>query len=157
MCTRLIALKTGVSIPLEDISACHIIRNRSSDPSYIIRIHNQKPGSAWEILAAGLLTGRNLETKANFSNHNLFLNFQVTRKKGELVKEVKKAKATKSVHKYGTDQNGRLTVRIKNDSPWVEVTSLEELQGFVNSPPTERQERRRQPWQGSGRPQHRQH
>ena len=44
LCCRLIEEKTGVPVPKEDISACHILKKQGNDSSYIIRFHNLKPG-----------------------------------------------------------------------------------------------------------------
>ena len=87
MCLRAIRLKTGVSVPVSDIMACHILPNRrGGEPSYILRFGNRRPKSAWDTLAAGMLTGKNYETNANFNkNYNLFINFQITKSRTELV------------------------------------------------------------------------
>ena len=87
-----------------------------------------------------MLTGKNKETKANFTDANVFLNFQLTKKRGELSREVRKAKSSKSIMKYGTDQNGRITVRVKSNSPWVAVTSVSDLQKYIATPPAPRQQ-----------------
>ena len=80
MCARLIYMKTGVTVPVTDIVACHVLSKQGSDSTYIIRFGNRRPGSAFDIVAAGMLTGRNKESKANFTNANVFLNFQLTKK-----------------------------------------------------------------------------
>ena len=91
-----------------------------------------------------MLTGRNNVSKENFTDANVFLNFQLTKKKSELSKMVRLAKSERKIIKYGTDQNGRITVRINQSCPWVEVTSGAELENFINSPPV-RQQRGGQP------------
>ena len=135
MCCRLIKLKTGVEVPLSDITACHSLGNRGTDTSYLIKFGNRKIGSAWDILAAGMLTGRNNSTKENFTDANVFLNFQLTKKKSELSKLVRLSKSERKIMKYGTDQNGRITVKINQSCPWVEVASSAELENYINSPP----------------------
>ena len=133
LCCRLILLKTGVRVPLSDITACHPLSNRGNSASYIIRISNRKPGSAWDILAAGLLTGKNKDTKTNFTDDNVYINFQLTKQRSVLAKAVRQAKLDKKLLKYGTDQNGRITVRVKTDSKWEEVSSLNELEKLISS------------------------
>ena len=133
MCARLIKLKTGVVIPLNDIVACHPLSKRGSDSSYIIRIVNRRSDSAWSILAAGMLTGRNDATKSNFTQDNIYLNFQLTKKRSELVQVVRQAKKDNKVKKYGVDQNGRLTVKVKPSSKWEEVKSSSHLQNIITS------------------------
>ena len=48
---------------------------------------------------------------------------------------VRLAKSEKKIIKYGTDQNGRITVRINQSCPWIEVTSGAELENYISSPP----------------------
>ena len=140
MCGRLILLKTGVTVPQSDLVACHVLKKQGNESSYIIRFGNRRPGSAWDTIAAGMLTGKNKETKANFTDANVFLNFQLTKKRGDLSREVRKAKSSKSIMKYGTDQNGRITVRVKSNSPWVAVTSVSDLLKYITTPPAPRQQ-----------------
>ena len=144
MCIRLIKLKTGVDIPVRDIVACHALTRRGTDSSFIVRISNRRSGSAWSILAAGMLTGRNNVTKSNFSQDNVFLNFQLTKKRSELSKVVRKAKHDKKIIKYGVDQNGRITVKVKASSKWEEVASSSDLEkAVVNSVPVQHENQRR--------------
>ena len=58
MCCRLIKLKSGVTVPLSDIIACHSLGNCGTDTSYLIKFGNRKLGSAWDILASGMLNGK---------------------------------------------------------------------------------------------------
>ena len=144
MIVRLIAAKTGVNIPLVDISACHALNKQGANTSYILRVTNRKPGSSWETLSAGLLTGKNASTGDHFTAANVYINFQLTKRRGDLAKEVRKAKFNKGIVKYGTDQNGRITVKVKVFSPWAEVTSISHLQHLIDNPPVS--ERPRQAW-----------
>ena len=107
-----------------------------TDTSYLIKFGNRKSGSAWDLLSAGMLTGKNMVTKENFSDANVFLNFQLTKKKTQLSKLVRVAKAERKIIKYGTDQNGRITVRVNQTSPWVEIASAADLENCIRSPPT---------------------
>ena len=133
MCARLIKLKTGVEIPLCDIVACHPLKKRGSDSSYIVRIANRRSDSAWSILAAGMLTGKNSDTNTNFTQDNVYLNFQLTKKRSELLKSVRQAKIENKIKKYGVDQNGRLTVKVKSTARWEEVSSVSALQSAITN------------------------
>ena len=113
MCTRLLKLNTGVDVPVHDIVACHALSKRGSTSSYIVRIVNRRPGSAWSILAAGMLTGKNSVTGSNFTQENVFISFQLTKRKSDLVAAVKEARKARVISKYGIDQNGRITVKVK--------------------------------------------
>ena len=135
LCLRLIKEKTGVEVLVSDVSACHKLRGAGVDASYIVRIVNRRPGSAWEVLSAGLLTGKNSSTGEAFYDKNVFINFQLTKKRSSLAKEVRNAKVAGSIVKYGTDQNGKITVRVGPNSGWAEVTSSSSLQAVIANPP----------------------
>ena len=163
MIIRLIKEKTGVEFLHSDISACHILKKQGADSSFILCVFNRKPGSAWEVLSAGLLTGRNFKTGNHFTDANVFINFQLTKRRGALSKKVREVKYTRKTMKYGTDQNGRITVKVNPDSPWVEVTSPSHLEQLIASPPAPRlpraawgQGHQHQHHQGGQQEQHRQ-
>ena len=138
VCTRAILAKTGVRVPEADLQACHALGRPGASPntSYILRFANMKPGSAWDVLSAGLLTGRNKVTKENFDSQvPLFINFQLSKNKTQLTKVVRDSKKSRRISKYGVDQNGRITVKVTPDSAWVEVTSEEQLTSLVMAAP----------------------
>ena len=130
LCCRLIERKTGVRVPKEDISACHMLKKQGVSSSYIIRFHNMKSGSAWDSLTTGLMTG-----KANgtcFSDDNIFINYQVTKARGELLQSAREARRLKKIHKYSTDQNGNISVQVKPRTPWTRISSPSGLQRFIS-------------------------
>ena len=135
MCLRLIRLKTGVEAFENDISACHVLKREGANSTFIIRFQNRRPGSAWEVIAAGLLTGRNSASGNHFTDANVYINFQLTKKRGDLSKAVRDAKYKKQIIKYGTDQNGRITIKVAPQSPWTMVTSSSHLSDLIASPP----------------------
>ena len=135
MCLRLIKVKTGVEASVEDVQACHVLKREGANSTYIIRFANRRPGSAWEVIAAGLLTGRNSSSGKSFTDANVYLNFQLTKKKAEVSKAVREAKYKKAIIKYGTDQNGRITIKVAPESPWTVVTSCGHLSDLIASPP----------------------
>ena len=138
MCCRLILKKTGVTVPDADISACHVLGRHGADATYIMRIHNRKPNSAWEVLSAGMLTGKNKQTRNYFDKDvNVFLNFQLTTARAKLLEEVKKERKSKRITSYGVDQNGKVTVRVgkKEETGWAQVTSATHLQSIIANPP----------------------
>ena len=139
MCQRLIHMKTGVEVPHADITACHVLGRHGADSTYILRIHNRKPDSAWDILAAGMLNGKNKQSGNYFANDvNVFINFQLTPARAKLLEEVKKERKSKRINSYGVDQNGRVTVRVgrKEETGWAQVKSSADLQHCIASPPT---------------------
>ena len=133
MCRKLILAKTGVDIKEGDIVACHPMGRRGSS-SYIVRIQNQRPNSGWESLAAGLTSGKG--PQGNFVDNGVFLSFQLTERRKEILRSVKEARRLKEekVRKFKVDQNGKIwitsergTSGVMKKLAWKEVTSLEEL------------------------------
>ena len=136
VCVRMILQKTGVAMPVSDIVACHPLGNRrGAETTYILRVINRKPGSAWDTLAAALLTGKNNQSGKYCNNDiNCYINFQLTKKKGELMKKIKEAKKNLKVVKYGADQNGRVTVKVRVDTVFEEVKSEADLARIITNP-----------------------
>ena len=84
MVVRLVRMKTGQAIPLQDISACHPIGRKESN-TFILRVTNRKPGSAWDTITTGMRRGF-------ASDDNIYINYQLTDRRIALSKEVKQAK-----------------------------------------------------------------
>ena len=81
MIQRLIKMKTS-----RDIIACHPLGRRERN-SFIISINNRSPLSSWDLITRGMMSAEN-----NFSKDNIFINFQLTKRREEIAKEVRKAK-----------------------------------------------------------------
>ena len=67
MVVRLVKMKTGQAIPLQDISACHPIGRKESN-TFILRVTNRKPGSAWDTITTGMRRGF-------ASDDNIYINY----------------------------------------------------------------------------------
>ena len=139
LCIRLIKKKTGVDLPESDVSACHILKKNGSNSSFIIRIHNRKSGSAWDELTTGMMTGK---TKGGtcFSDDNIIINYQVTKARGELLKLAREARKAKSIHKYSTDQNGRISIQTNQRGSWTPISSNSELEECISLGKQQRQQ-----------------
>ena len=131
LCIRLIKLKTGIEVPPSDISACHMLKKQGNESPFIIRFHNMKPGSAWERLTAGLMTGK--ADGRSFSDANVYINYQVTQSRGELLKHCRQARKDGSIRKYSTDQNGNISVQIDQRGAWTRVSSPSGLRQFISN------------------------
>ena len=103
-----------------------MLKKQGANANYIIRFHNMRPGSAWESITAGMMKGRTLDGTA-FSDANVYLSFQVTHARGELLKEARALRSSKGIWKYSTDQNGKIAVQAKKFGPWTHISSLSEL------------------------------
>ena len=74
MVVRLVKIKTGQEIPLQDIVACHPIGKNKDSHTYILSVANRKPGSAWDVITTGMRKG--------FTNtDNICINFQLTHRR----------------------------------------------------------------------------
>ena len=125
MVLRMVQEKTGVRFHYTDIMACHRIGKRDSH-SFVLRIGNRRPNSAWDMLTLGMKNGK------TFSNQNIFINFMLTTRRTEISKQVRKAKKDGLIEKYFVDQNGRIFVKkLGVDLKFHEVFSSKDLEKFV--------------------------
>ena len=124
---RLVYSKSGVWVPKEDVAACHPIGNQWNY-SFVLKIWNRKPHSAWDVLTSGMMTGYNYRDNVNFSNSNVFINFMITKRRIQISKQVRSAKKNKLIDRYAIDQNGRIFVRkIGADKRYYEVFSVNDI------------------------------
>ena len=137
MCRRLIKEKTGVDIKESDVMACHRLKDENT---FILAISNRVEGSGWETLSAGMVTGKKEPNRGrdspNFEVNNLFLNFQLTSKRGAIVKAASVLRKAGEIFKYSVNQNGRITVVHKKPPQgdrykWEEVRSMSDLAKMV--------------------------
>ena len=82
MVLRLVYEKYGVRIPWTDVSACHRFGKKENN-SFVLKIWNRKPFTAWEMLTKAMLAGK--ET----SRQNIFVNFMLTNRRTEMSKMVR--------------------------------------------------------------------
>ena len=144
MLLRLIQSKTSVEIKQEDVVACH--RMPENKNAWILRIGNMAPGSGWEQLAAGMLSGHKPNSKEYFENDGVFLNFQITQVKAKVLQQVKLARKLHKdkLYKFSVNQNGRITIlKTKTQwevgaqskrEKWEEVKDLDHLKELVDLP-----------------------
>jgi len=93
--------KFGVVLPAEDITACHHLPKGG----VVLRIHNRKEGSAWESIIQKMKEGVRPDL-------NVFFNFQLTKRRSNLLFEVRKLKKDNKLSKFFTDENGHIKIRI---------------------------------------------
>ena len=130
MVLRMVYEKTLVRIPKEDVSACHKI-GKKENYSYVLRVWNRKPYSAWDLLTTGMRTGWNVEEDQRFSNANVFINFMLTTRRTQISKQVRNAKKGKLIDRYSIDQNGRIFVKKLGDNSFNEVFSVDDVENYV--------------------------
>ena len=138
VCLRLQKSTSGATIPVEDVVACH--RLPENNHTWILRVGNRAPGSGWEALAAGMLTGRRHGGGPTdwFTNNGVYLRFQLTEARAKVHTQVRLARKAGLLHKFSTNQNGRITI-LKERSPrsdrdpkakeaWIPIGSLSDLE-----------------------------
>jgi hypothetical protein len=151
MCLRLIEQKTtAVRLPKQDVVACHkLISKDANQHSYVLRVINRTNGSAWDQLANGMVTGKlgHYPHHINFTGDNIYLNFQLTKKRMDLTQQCRllmKHKDGKKIAKYSVNQNGRITVmKVAGSKVWEEVKDMEKLAKISKFPLPILQERDR--------------
>ena len=97
----LVNTKYGVNVPEGDVQALHRLPNGT----VILRIWNRRPGSAWDRLLFAIKTGKNV-------GFHFFANFHLT-------SQLKKAGR---IHKFYTDENGKISFRTKDKGDKHQVT-----------------------------------
>jgi hypothetical protein len=126
MVLRMVYEKYGVRIPWTDVAACHRFGMKENH-SYVLKIWNRTPFSAWEILTKAMLAGKELNRK------NIFVNFMLTKRRADISKQVRQAKKDKDIQKYSVDQNGKIcVVKAGDDSAWKEVKSVKDIEDLKN-------------------------
>ena len=110
----------GVDMPPEDISACHRLKNGAA----LMKVWNRKNESAYSKLVNAVRTGgkagaerkkmRADKTPAkDLPKRNVFICFQMTRRRSELIKKLKSEKKANKITKFSSNQNGAITMTWK--------------------------------------------
>ena len=124
MVLRLVHMKTAVRIPPGDVIACHPIGQRGGH-TFILSLANRRPGSAWDIITHGMATGE------NFSHHNIFINYQLTKRRGELSKGIRKLKTDNAIERYYVDANGRFFCYKPGNNQKHEIKTLDDIKAIT--------------------------
>ena len=120
MVLRLVHMKTGFRIQECEVTACHPLGRREKN-TFILSVHNRTPMSSWEAITKGMMIAEN-----NFSKDNIFINFQLTKMRGEICKEVRRAKKENLIKSYEIDVNGRIYVR-ENENKSLQITDMKQI------------------------------
>ena len=121
---RMVYMKIGVTISRHEVTACHPVGKRDKN-TFILSIHKRIPMSGWETITKGMMSADN-----NFSPDNIFINFQLTKRRSELSKEVRRAKRDKLIRSYDIDRNGRIYVRKLETDETVEIIEMNDIKSF---------------------------
>lgn len=122
----LIKEEYGVEIPVGHVTACHWLPTGS----YIIRVDMRSPSSPWRKLITAIQSG-------NKAGNNLFVNFNLTKRRLALLKEVRDMKRKSKIQKYCVDENGAISMRLNSSDNanikgvWVKITQHYSKAGFI--------------------------
>ena len=111
--TSLVQSKLGVDLPEGDVSSCQRLLNGS----VVLRVWNRKLGSAYEKMVEAIKSGKN-------NDINVFFNFQLTRRRNNMLYEVRQLKKTKKIAKYYSDENGNIKILKKLGDKKIKITSI---------------------------------
>ena len=118
----------GVSVPPLDIMAMHPLK---SGKNHIIKFGNRCPGSAYEKIVTAIKTGRKYVDKKDEKDDKTqaeppkpndppqpqpvqaFLTFQFTKKRLQLINELRDMKRNKLITKFTSDENGTINVIVR--------------------------------------------
>ena len=105
--------KYDVRIDSGEIQACHRLPNNQ----VVLRLWKRTPDSSWQRLAARIKSGTN-------QGYNVYFNFQLTRRRINLVYELRQLKKGNRINKFYTDENGQISVLIREGGSKQRITYL---------------------------------
>lgn len=108
----LIQDKYHVTVPQGDVQACH----RLPHGAVILRIWNRRPGSAWSKLCQAIKS-RPVNPALNF-----YANFHLTSRRQNLTFLVRNLKKNKRISQYYTDENGAISIKVKETDRKRQIT-----------------------------------
>ena len=111
---QLVAQKYGVTVPVDDVVACHRLKN-----SILLKIWRRTEDSAWSKLMSQIKS-------ASTNDFNLYANFQMTPRRGALLYHIRQQRSTFAskgqFFKLYSDENGAISVRFAERSEKLKLT-----------------------------------
>ena len=102
---------------------------QSDKHTYVLRIMNRRPGSAWERLTAIMTKATSMEKSVH-----VYLNFQLTELRAALAKSVRIARQEGKIAGYSVDQNGRIKIKKIGGTRYdTIVKSVEQLNSVITN------------------------
>ena len=119
-------LNARVVVSAKDNPSRRVIERKGEKKLFWHCIANRSPLSSWDMITRGMATAAN-----NFRNDNIFINFHLTKRRGEICKEVRSAKKEGKVKNYEIDANGRIFVRYSgNVNKAFEIINMEDIEKY---------------------------
>ena len=105
--------KYVMNITKDDIETCFFLPKGG----ILVSFWNKSPGSAFQRLVS------QIKTKLN-ADMNLYFNFMLTNKRGNLLFEVRKQKKAGNIEKFFSDEDGNISFRLQPNSKPIKVTNI---------------------------------
>ena len=96
-----------------DVSFCHRLYNGSM----VLQAVNKKSHSAYKKMIEAIKSGKNPQVI-------LLINFSLTRRRNNLLYEVRQLKKSKKIAEYYTDEFGKIKVLVKIGDKKIRITSV---------------------------------
>ena len=98
--------KYGVDIPEAEIASCYSLKKGG----LVLSLWNLSQGSAFQKLVT-IIRGNTSKKDVN-----VYFNFMLTRRRSELLYEIRKLKKNGDIEKFFSDENGNISIQIKKDN-----------------------------------------
>jgi hypothetical protein len=111
--------KYEVDIALGDIASCHYLPKGG----IFFSLWNLRPDSVFQKLT------KNIKDKAIFlknKDKNVFFNFMLTKRRSTLLFEVRKLKKVGRIHRFYSDENGVISIKVKSNDSNKKLSSIQE-------------------------------
>ena len=98
--------KYKVTVPKEEISSCYHLKKGG----IVLSFWNLGRGSAFQKIVT------NIKKNDVNKEYNVFFNFMLTRRRSNLLYEVRQHKKDKDISKFFTDENGNISIQMENEA-----------------------------------------
>ena len=98
----------------EDIASCHFLPSGG----IFLSLWNMKPGSAFQRLTS------KIKSKKQKKEVNIYFNFMLTKRRSELLFEVRKLKREEKIARFYSDENGVISIKVKEDDLNMKLSSF---------------------------------
>ena len=120
----LIEEKYSVKIPEGDIQDTHYLPGGN----IIVRVWNVAPRSAYKLLVDRIKSGKNKKEIP------VFVNFQLTKRRSTILFHLRSLKREGKIFKYYSDENGNISLRVKEGGSKLKLTSYPSKRNTPGAP-----------------------
>ena len=120
----LVEEKYSVKLEGQDVQDCHFLPGGN----IILRIWNTAPKSGFRLLVDRIKSGKG---KADCP---IYINFQMTKRRSTVLFHLRNLKREGKIQKFYSDENGSISVRIKEGAPKIKLTNFPTKKGVPGAP-----------------------